>query len=268
MNLETFTRPFARIHYANSRRRERQMGYKLVLHGLKPHWIDATMIFDMAPVWHRFGLDAIGVNYFTIGAVKNGISTRYDAASPYYQSWLGGYIVQFPEAREWTLNDHFELGVADQKNWLQLYGVKNPFVEVQKGSVKNRGAIKIGRYSGELYEGNIWSNIDVGDAKPFALPYMMAGMANLFRFDNPKIKITGSAFIPKWSEQTPLTSFQKILLKGYIGLIPLNPTTTAMLYANACEFTDKRGRKTDTFEKIATELQHIMVCTEIQSVVS
>lgn len=125
--------------------------------------------------------------------------------------------------------------------------------------------IKVSGHKGKLYEGNIWSNTDVGDAKPFALPYMMAGMANLFKFDNPKVKITGSGFIPEWNEQTPLASFQKILLKGYIGLIPLNPTTTAMLYANACEFTDKRGRKTDTFEKIAMELRQLFTKIDIVS---
>lgn len=265
MKLDTLVSPFARIHYANSRRRQRQMGYKLVLRGLKPHWIDATMIFDMASVWHRFGLDAIGVNYFTIGSVKNGLSTRYDATSPYYQSWFGGYIVRFSNPREWSLNDHFELGVADQKNWLKLYGISNPFVEVQKGSIKNRGMIKISGKVGKLYEANIRSNTDVGDAKPFTLPYMMAGMANLYRFDNPKVKITGSAFIPPWTHDQPLASFQKILLKGYVGIVPLNENTTVMLYANACEFTDKRGKKTDTFEKIAPELRKLMEKVEIQS---
>jgi len=264
MNLDTIVSPFAHIHYALSKRRERQMGYRLVLHGLPPHWIPATMIFDMAPVWKRFGLDAIGVNYFTIGAVKSGLSTRYDADSAYYQSWFGGYIVQFPNPREWTLHDHFELGVADQKNWLKLYGVENPFVEVQNGSVKNRGAIKVSEFRGKLYEGNIWSNTDAGEAKPFLLPYMMAGMANLFTFDNPNVKITGSGFIPKWHEDEPLAPFQKILLKGYMAFVPLNPSTTVMLYANACEFTDRHGRNVDTFEKIAKELRRLMESVTIE----
>lgn len=266
MNLDSIVPPFARIHFAFSKRRERQMGYKLVLHGLSPHWINATMIFDMAPVWKRFGLSAIGVNYFTIGAVKNGISSRYDATSPYYQSWLGGYIVQFPTPREWTLNDHFELGVADQKNWLKLYSVRDPFVEVQKSSVKNRGNIMVSGRKGKLYEGNIWSNTDVGNTKPFALPYMTAGMANLFHFDNSKAKINGSELTPRWKEDEPLAPFAKILLKGYIALIPLDSTTTVMLYANGCAFTDKRGKKVDTFETIATELQKLMKKTEIQSI--
>ena len=234
MLLESIASPLARAYYAWVKRCERQVGSKLLLCAPAAGWIDATMIFDMAPVWRKFNLNAKGVNYSTIGAVKNGLSSRYEANSPYYQSWLGGYIVQFPNPREWTLNDHFELGVADQKNWLKLY------------------------------EGNIWSNTDVGNAKPFALPYMMADMANLFRFDNPKVKAAGSAFIPTWSENEPLDSFQKILLKGYMGFIPLNANTTVMLYANACEFTDKHGKKVDTFAKIAMELQKLMQKVEIQ----
>lgn len=117
------------------------------------------MIFDMSHVWKTFGLDAIGVNYFTIGAVKNGLSTRFDAKSPYCQAWLDGYIDRFAKPHAWTLEDHFKLGVADEKNWLKLYGDQNPFVEVDLSSPKNKGKITIDGYEGTLYEGNIWSDL-------------------------------------------------------------------------------------------------------------
>lgn len=132
MILETLTYPLAALQRSLAARRERQMGYSLSIPGLSPHWINALMIFDMSHVWKRFGLHAVGVNYFTIGAVANGLSTRFDARSPYYQAWLGGYIVRFSKPREWTLNDYFELGVADQKNWMHLYGERTPYVVVQK----------------------------------------------------------------------------------------------------------------------------------------
>lgn len=258
MRLDTLASPFARIHYACSKRRERQMGYRLILNNLSPHWIDSTMIFDMASVWSRFGLTAIGVNYFTIGSVKSGLSTRYDATSPYYQSWLGGYIVQFPKHRAWTLDDHFALGVADQKSWLKLYGVRYPEVRVEKSSVKGKVAITVSGYKGKLYEGNILSNTDVGNNKPLALPFMMAGMGALFHFDNPKINIVSQNFIPHWSANQPLNPFQTILLKGYLALFPLSPTTTALFYANGCEFTDKTGKHYDHFSTIKDELQGLM----------
>ena len=253
----------ARIYYAWVKGREKQIGYALKINAPASHWIPGTMIFDMTPVWKRFALRARGVNYFTIGAVKNGLSSRYDASSPYYQSWLGGYIIQFPDAREWTLDDHFALGVADQRNWLQMYGVKNPIVEVEHGSTKFRGRISVSGHQGKLYEGNIWSNTDVGDTKPFFLPAMIVGMAKMYKIDNPKLNLSAANFIPQWTDSHSLNPFQKILLKGYFAIIPLTPHTTAMLYANVCEFTDKFGKPHDTFETLSNELRTLLEKMEI-----
>ncbi len=247
--------PLARAYYWWVKRRERQIGYRLMLHAPASHWIPATMIFDMTPVWKRFGLNAKGVNYLTVGAVKNGLSARYDAASRYYQAWLGGYIVRFTNPKAWTLENHFALGVADQKNWLELYGVRTPFVEVQKGSVRNRGPITVSGYKGTLYEGNIWSNTDVGDARPWSLSPMMAGMAKIFEIDNPKLKLSRSNFIPQWTNTQPLASFQNILLKGYIAIIPLTPNTTALLYINSCKLSYNKSKQVDYFDLNRTTLE-------------
>jgi hypothetical protein len=69
----------------------------------------------MTKTWHRAGLDASGVNYFTIGKVVNGNSTWFDFASDYYQSWLGGYMVKLANPAKWTLKDHYNLALADQE---------------------------------------------------------------------------------------------------------------------------------------------------------
>ena len=264
--LETLVSPIVQIHYAYTKKREKEMGYSLTFHNLAPHWINGLMIFDMSHVWKKFGLNAIGVNYFTIGAVKNGLSTRFDAKSPYYQAWLGGYIVRFAKPHAWTLEDHFKLGVSDQKNWLKLYGDQNPFVEVDLSSLKNRGKITIGEYEGALYEGNIWSDTDIGKGKSFLpLPLLMSGGAHHFNKDNPHLNVNYQNFIPKWKQNAePLAPYQKILLKGYIGLIPLNATTKVMLYANGCEFTDKRGEKYDHFKTIKEELRALLEKVEIR----
>jgi len=243
------------------------MGYKLMLHNLNPHWINGEMIFDMSPVWHRFGLDALGVNYCSIGSVVDGVSSRFDATSPYYQSWFGGYIVQFPKPHEWSVNDHFRLGVADQKNWLVLYGVTSPFVEVDQASVKNAGNIIVSGYKGKLYRGNIWSNTDVGERKPFLpLPLFTAGGAHDFNKDNPNLHLAYNNLIPKQGKNQPLHSYQKILLEGYIAHIPINQNTTALLYANGASFTDKLGNEHNTFIKIKNELIMLMNKAEIVQV--
>ena len=256
--LESLITPLIRWQYNNVLKREKEIGYKLVLPKSR-EWIPATMIFDMSPVWKRFGLNALGVNYFTIGAVKNGMSMRFDPTSPYYQAWLGGYIVRFPEERTWTIDEHFELGVADQKNWLQLYGVKNPEVYVDRSSVKYRGLTKISGYKAKVYEGNIWSNTDVGETKPNALKrLLMDGGAQFFNTMNPKLNVKGAEMIPVWKgDVEPLESYQKILLKGYIIIVPINKNTTAMLYGNSCEIQAK-AIHADYFAKIATSLRRTL----------
>jgi len=262
------TYPLAALQLALAKRREREMGYAISYPDLSPHWINTHMIFDMSPVWRRYGLHAKGVNYFTIGAVRKGLSTRFDANSRYYQAWLGGYIVRFPEPREWTLADHFELGVADQKNWLILYGDKEPRVAVQKSSVKPRGRITVSGRKGKLYEGNIWSDTDVGDGRPpWFLPAMLQGGTAYYNRTYPGLHLSAGNFLPVWKDDNePLAPYQKILLKGYIGIVPLDANTTALLYANGCEFTDRNGKKADTFAKIAKELRTRMEQVRIQSV--
>lgn len=264
MDLERLVSPLARLYYLGVKKREREIGYRLSLPVSASHWMPSTIIFDMSPVWKRFGLAAIGVNYCTIGAVKNGLSTRFDPTSPYYQAWFGGYVTRFPTPRAWTLDEHFSLGVADQKNWLELYGAKNPFVEVQKDSVKNLGPITVCGRKGTLYEGNILSNTDVGNARPFALPFMMAGMAQLLNAGHRNPRYASSDFIPNWSPTSPLASFEKILLRGYIAIIPLDAYTSVILYANSCEFTDQNGRRYDHFKTVRKDLRAMMSAVRIQ----
>jgi hypothetical protein len=269
MFLDKLVLPFAKIHYYFSERRERQIGYRLILPKLSPHWIDGIMIFDMAPVWYKYRLNAKGVNYFTIGAVKNRLSSRFDEDSPYYQAWFGGYIVQFANPRDWTIDDHFELGVADQKNWLVYYGKYNPFVEVDKSSVKKLGKVRIGTLTGILYQGNIWSNTDVGDGKYFLpLQLLMAGGAHHFNKNNSNLNLTYKNFIPQWSGKYFLKPYQKILLKGYIALVKINKNTTALLYANGAEFTNKNSKRRDTFSVIKNELKNMMEKVKIEKLAS
>lgn len=267
--LEALVSPIARFHYGLTKKREKELGFTIVFHDLSPHWINALMIFDMSDVWKRFGLNAVGVNYFTIGAVKKGLSTRFDATSPYYQAWLGGYIVRFAKPHAWTLEDHFQLGVADQKNWLKLYGDPKPFVEVDLASPKNRGNLTISGYKGTLYEGNIWSDTDVGNGKSYLpLPLLMSGGAHHFNENNPNLNVTYRNFVPIWKgDSEPLASYQKILLKGYIALVPLNANTTVMLYANSCEFTDRQRKKHDYFKTIKNELRTLLTKVEIRTIV-
>lgn len=195
----------------------------------------------MTPVWHRDGLDASGVNYFTIGAVKNGLSERFNPNSPYYQAWFGGYIVKFAKPQTWTVYNHYELGVSDQKNWLRIYGDTNPYVEIDDEKSKEIGVIRINGYSGKLYEGGIWSDTDVGMGNK-SVPFLSK----------------------KWAGNSLLTSYQRIYLYGYIAIVEIAPTIKAVLYANGALYTDINGKKHDTFSEIKSELKSLITNVGIQ----
>lgn len=256
MILETIAKPIAFFSYKQVKKVERQLGFRLILNQDGNKWIDGTMIFDMTPVWKKYGFDAIGVNYFTIGEVNNGISSRFDSNSPYYQAWLGGYVVRFSKSRKWTINDHFHLCEADQKNWLSIYGVNKPVADINFAKIIKHRTFNVVNYKGTLYQGGGDSNTDVGNGmNKLYLSMLWAGGAYFFNKTNPKLKLTHSAFIPDWEEETRLRSYQVIHLEGYVTIIEIDDKTKAILYANGCSFTDRHGKKTDTFKHLQTELK-------------
>lgn len=258
MILEAIAKPFAFLSYQKIKKVERQLGYKLDLNQDESKWINGTMIFDMTSVWKKYGFGATGVNYFTIGKVNNGISSRFDSDSPYYQAWLGGYIVRFAESGKWTIDDHFHLCEADQKNWLLMYGVKKPIADINFDQIINR-SFSAGDYKGILYQGGGDSNTDVGDKiNKLYLSVLWAGGSYLFKRSNPNFKLSYSSFIPNWNKEKRLSPHQIIHLEGYAAIIEIDSKTKAILYANGCSFTDKKGRKTDTFSQLQTELKEAL----------
>lgn len=244
MILETIAKPFAFLSYQHVKKIERQLGYALELNQDSSKWIDGTMIFDMTPVWGKYGIEATGVNYFTIGKVSKGISSRFDSNSPYYQTWLGGYIVRFPKSRKWSIDDHFHLGEADQKNWLSIYGIKKPIADIDFDRIINHGSFGIENYKGTLYQGGGKSNTDVGNKiNRLYLSALWAGGSYFFKGSNPELEIAYSSFIPDWKNEKRLSPYQVIHLEGYVVIIEIDSRIKAILYANGCSFTDKKGKK-------------------------
>jgi len=256
MILEIIAKPFAFFSYKQVKKVEHRLGYKLELNQDGNKWIDGTMIFNMTPVWRRYEIEATGVNYYTIGSVVNGVSTRFDSNSPYYQAWLGGYLVNFPTPKGWTIEEHYQLGEADQKTWLKLYGVKNPVIKPDFKRITNLGKLSVSGYKGVLYQVYLGSNTDVGDkANRLYLTALWAGGVYFFKKSNPHLQLNYSNFIPKWNREQRLNPYQIITLEGYVAIFEIDDKTKAILYANGCSFTDKLGKKTDTFKQLQTEFK-------------
>lgn len=255
------------LAYSRTKQKEKRLKHKLSLINVNANWIPAFVVFEMDKIWKEMGLDAIGTNYFTIGSVNDGLSTRYKKDSPYFQSWLGGYIVRFSKKREWTVNDHFQLGVADQVNWLKTFGIIKPEVRIDNKSVKNLGEISISGYEGILYQGNILSNIDLGSKQiPPVYRLFLEGMVYYFNQSNQHLQLKYENVVPKWRENVMLEPYQKVILKGYIAILNLPENTKAVLYVNGTEFEDLKGTKYHYFEKAKEALLNSLKQIEIKNV--
>lgn len=265
MVFDKITQPLINRAYKTALEKEEKIGYKLKLNKLSPNWIDGQMVFDMTNTWRKAGIEADGVNYFTIGAIKNNCSSRFDSQSPYYQAWLGGYVVKFSRLRKWTIEDHFNLGVADQEGWLKLYGDAKPYAEVSYSSIKELRPIRVGKYSAQLFEGSIYSHTDVGRRrKSILFPLYMSGFAQTFNKSNPKLELKAKYLMPKkWSIKAPVRSFQKVELQGYVAIVDITKYIKALIYGSGIIFKDSFGRSHNTFEQISSELKFLIESVEI-----
>ncbi len=253
--LEKIAKPVAYLACRQVLSLEREIGYKIKLNADKSKWLGNGFPFNISPVWKKFGLDAVGINYLTVGSLINNLSSRFDTSSPYYQAWLGGYTIKFTDSHEWKLEDHSKLAIADQKGWLQLYGVKNPMVEVDRGSVADLGEVNISGYSGRLYKGIIKSNTDVGNNyNKIHLSAIWAGGTYFYKKYDPDLVLSYKNFIPRWTDSDQLLPYQIIDLEGYFAILELTGRTKAILYVNGARFTDKNGKVTDNFKVLDKSL--------------
>ena len=145
-------------------RLEKKIGYKIKFNNLPQTWINGWMTFDMGKSWKKHGIRAVGINYFTMGSIKRGLSTRFLRSEKQYQSWLGAYLVQFKEDRVFTLQEHYNLAIADQKNWLKDFGDPKPYYDMPEKNTLSPKKIDIGKWKAKLYEflGGV-SHSDVGN---------------------------------------------------------------------------------------------------------
>jgi len=231
---------------------ESEIGYKLVFTEIPDLWIDGIMGCEMTRTWQKFGLKiSKGANYFTVGRVENGVSSRFVSEKPQYQSWLGGYTAKLKEGQTWNLHDHFNLAVADQEGWLRRYGDPHSFCEMTEQGSKKIGSIKLGQYSGTLYEGGCLTHSDVGDGfNRIWLKLSAVVMSYVFNAYNPSLNLFGKMLRP----QNKGKSYETLRLKGYIAIFDVDKNVKVVLYGNGVTAGDGVGA--ETFELIKNDILH------------
>ncbi len=241
--MNIIARIFSYLYSKHMQRLEREIGYSLKFGKIPETWINGWMAFDMGKSWKKWGINADGVNYFTVGSLSGGTSSRFLRNKKQYQSWLGAYLVRFREDKKLTLQDYYDLAVADQKNWLEDFGDDSPFCEMPAKGTGRTEKMKVGEYEAKLYEfldGH--SHSDVGENSGNLRNKIVMGlMASMFNRCNPKLKLRVCSFIPK---DFP-SNYERVLLRGYVAIVELDKRTKVVLYGNGAAIRDEKGKEID-----------------------
>ncbi len=217
----------------------------------------------MTSLWRQFGLTLeAGANYWTIGSVVNGISTRYDRNAPEYQAWLGGYTIKLPPGSSWRPEDHLQLAIADQRSWLGTYGDSNPLASIEGYTFVPRGAITNGMYSGTLYETGGLTHSDVGQGHKTLYGNLSPfGQAAFMNLSNKSLRIKGSMMRPRPTD----IPYETLKLHAYFAIFELEDNAHVILYGNGVIVPKKEG-DIDTLSFIGDDLLHAMRAVEIVKV--
>ena len=243
---------FASLYTKDMRRLEKKIGYRVIFSKIPKTWINGVVTCSMEKSWAKHGIKAQGVNYWTLGSLdKDGVSSGLVRNDKQYQSWLGAYLVKFKEDREFTLQDHFDLAVADQKNWLEDFGDPEPFIEMPVKGVTNSEPIMIGEYLAMLYQFQGGpSHTDVGkNVNNLHNRILMALASAMFDKSNKKLKIKKSNLIPK---NIP-TNYETVMLTGYIAIVELSKNIRVVLYGNGAVLLDDRGEEQQNYTSFLKE---------------
>ncbi len=264
MLTDLISLPVAKLIYIKACRKEKELGYRLILPQLDDQWINGYMMHDLSATWRRIGLAASGVNYWTTGSVKDGQSLRFKRDSLLYQSWFGGYLVRLHDHHTWSQQDYWRLAEADQRGWLTLYGDPKPKAEIIQDSVIERGTLELGAYSGKLYCGRILSHSDRGAAKiSVRRNLILAGIAHHFNFSDGNLHLRGSCFMPRFTSLNDLLAYHDIELVGLAGVISITERIKAVIYANGASFYDLNDREVNTYDRLEDDLVSAITRVEI-----
>ncbi len=229
--LDSIAPPITRSILTRELRLQSELGYKFELTGHPAGWIDGFMLADMTKTWHAAGLAARGLNYFTLGAIEHGLSSRFIPESPYYQAWLGGYLVELESDETWSDQDYFRLPEADQNKWLWHFGDPSAAMRFDpRAATENLPGYG---HPAKLIQWHGTTHSDVGArSRRVYARAVMAGMAAMMHQLNPHLTLHGAHFIPPSDSHRP--SYTSLPLNGYLAIHDLAPRLKAIFYV-CCE---------------------------------
>jgi hypothetical protein len=138
-----------------------------------PAWI-APMKNPMNDIWDP--IKANGVNYYMFAGPRTWFtpySERSNPLSPYYQAWVGGYVIK---QRDGSLPANLEalawqVTALDQRSWLSAMGDPRPIADASGAT--RVGNISIDGHSWPLWHGTMQSHSDLSANASGPLPTLI-----------------------------------------------------------------------------------------------
>ena len=212
-----------------------------------PAWI-TPMKNQMNDIWDPIKAD--GVNYYMFARPRTwfaSYSERSNPLSPYYQAWVGGYVVKQrdgslpadPEALAWQVT------ALDQRSWLSAMGDPRPIADASQAT--RVGNILIDGHSLPLWHGTMQSHSDLSAHPAGPLPTLI-GMP------------------PKSSWPSGVDSFHDVSLDGYFACwVDPQRKVSVVVYAVAATYVGQPAEQSNR-EPIKDELLSLMKSVKLQAV--
>jgi hypothetical protein len=212
-----------------------------------PAWI-TPMKNQMNDIWDP--IKANGVNYYMFAGPRTwftSYSERSNPLSPYYQAWVGAYIIK---QRDGSIPADLEtlawqVTALDQRSWLSAMGDPKPLANASQAT--RVGNIQIDGHSRPLWHGTMQSHSDLSDNASGPLPTLI-GMP------------------PKSSWPSGVDSYHDVSLDGYFACwVDPQRKVSVVVYGVAATYTGKLAGKTDP-ELINDEILNLMKSAKLQEV--
>jgi hypothetical protein len=210
-------------------------------------WI-TPMKNQMNDIWEPIKAD--GVNYYMFAGPRTWLSSyseRSNPTSPYYQAWVGGYVIK---RRDGSLPPDlqslaWQVTALDQRSWLSAMGDRRPVAD--SSTATNVGNIMIDGRSLPLWHGTMQSHSDLS-AHPKGLLATLIGMP------------------PESSWPAGVDSFHDVVLDGYFACwVDSQRKVSVVVYAVAASYAGQRAEHSHR-SLLNDELLRLMKSAKLETV--
>jgi hypothetical protein len=234
-------------HGAELVAQERADGAGIVFAKPPSVWI-TPMKNQMNDIWEP--IKANGVNYYMFARPRtwlNSYSERSNPISPYYQAWVGGYVIKLTDdSLPSDLQSlAWQVTALDQRSWLSAVGDPRPIADSSPAA--SVGNIMIDGHSLPLWHGIMQSHSDLS-AHPKGPLATLIGMP------------------PKSSWPAGVDSFHDVTLDGYFACwTDSQRKISVVVYAVAASYAGQRAEHSNR-NLINDELLGLMKSAKLETV--